>query len=134
MINKYMQLFFSPGTGGTPGGGNDSVPVDQGGELLPADLGTGEESESGIVFKPRTRYEHFVARLAGDPNALELTPKARWELFMAKLAGAKDVPNVSPMVREEFLLNEFVSEKTPIESEAQAELPPGDLDLVDGKH
>lgn len=38
------------------------------------------------VIIPKTRTEHFLAKIAGDPNAKELTPRTRREYFLNEIA------------------------------------------------
>ena len=93
-----------------PGGNSETEPITDT-ETAPADGGKAESAtdrrDQAAGFQPKTRREHFIAKLAGNPNAKDLDPKARWEYFMAKIAGNQKAASIHPMTRSEILMNEF---------------------------
>lgn len=64
-------------------------------------------------MKPRTRLEHFLCRIAGNPDALELEPKTRIERFLAKIAGREDAGNIEPETRLEYCLEDIAENMSP---------------------
>lgn len=60
------------------------------------------------IITPRTRTEHFLGRIAGDPHAKILEPRTRRENFLAKIAGdPMSMEDIQPRTRREYFLNKI---------------------------
>ena len=71
MLNpKYMYMFFAPAR-------------DDGGERLP-------EEATDNTFKPKSRHEILLAKIAGNNEVPDITPKTREEISLAQFIQGDD--------------------------------------------
>lgn len=77
-------------------------------ETVPIEFTDLDPQKIDETIVPRTRTEHFLGRIAGDPHAKILEPRTRRENFLAKIAGdPMSMENIQPRTRREYFLNKI---------------------------
>ena len=106
---KYANVFFAYDPGP-----DDEVPLNP--EEQP-DLGWDDNNDTPAL-KLRTRLQHMIAAIAGNPDAKEINPKTRDEYFLSMIAGDTKAGTIFPKTKDESILNLFIED---------ANLKPNDL-------